>query len=66
MTKQMIIRNIIKRFLPALIVTGLVSASSILLAQKSITDSLLLKSDLYREKFHIFTDRNLYPGYKSD
>ncbi len=59
MIDQMI-RNIIIWFLPALIVTGLLSGSAIILAQKPAPDSLLLKSDLYREKFHIFTDRNIY------
>jgi hypothetical protein len=52
-------RNIIKWLLPALIVTGL-SGSSIILAQKSVPDSLMLKSELYKEKLHIFTDRNIY------
>lgn len=53
-------RNIIIWFLSSLIITGLLSASSIILAQKSAPDSLLLKSDLYREKLRIFTDRNIY------
>jgi hypothetical protein len=59
MIKKMI-RNIIIWFLPALIVIGLYSGISITSAQKSSPDSILLKSDLYREKFHLFTDRNLY------
>ncbi len=48
------------QFLSALIVIGLCSGFSIISAQKSSPDSILLKSNLYREKFHLFTDRNLY------
>jgi hypothetical protein len=54
------IRNIIIRFIPAVMVVELLTSSSHILAQRSGYDSLLLKSKLYREKLHIFTDRNFY------
>ena len=59
MTKKMI-RNITIWILTVLIITGFLSGSTIILAQKSPPDSVLLKSDLFREKFCIFTDRNFY------
>ena len=54
------IRNRIIWILPVLIIRGFLFSSSFIIAQKPGTDSLLLKSDLYREKFHLFTDRNIY------
>src|SRR4030042_376151 len=59
MMKQMIRYRII-RLLTVLIIHGLLYSSSLNSAQKSDPDSLLLISELYREKFHIFTDRNIY------
>jgi len=59
MIKQMV-RNIITWFSFIAMVTGSLSVSSTLVAQSSVRDSILLKSELYREKLHIFTDRNLY------
>src|SRR4030042_5280611 len=54
------IRNRIIWILPVLIIRGFLFSSSFIIAQKPGPDSLLLKSDLYREKFHLFTDRNIY------
>ena len=54
------IRNRIIWILPVLVIRGFLSSSSFVAAQKPGPDSLLLKSDLYREKFYIFTDRNIY------
>jgi len=54
------IRNRIIWILPVLIFRGFLFSSSFIIAQKPGPDSLILKSDLYREKFHLFTDRNIY------
>src|SRR4030042_6938196 len=54
------IHNKIIWFLSVPVILGFSFSASLVLAQKPGTDSLLLLSNFYQEKTHIFTDRNIY------